>query len=261
MPRRHRGRLPTAALILVAGLLAPRAAPADARIAEIQKRNVLTCGGVERPGLASSVDGTWRGSELELCRDLARTLLGPGGRFRFHIYDIDADFDALRRGEEDIAFLSRTEAEERHLVPGLIAGPTLLQLTQSAMVAAASPVRSLSDLQGRSVCFIAGSLAEDALNRWLRTHKLDVERAPFSEDGEMMDAFHVGHCDAVVAEAPFLTGQRDAKSSSRGADRILREPLAAEPLAIYVPKSAGAPLLAAVSTFLAARAGTTARAP
>lgn len=253
--RKHPKRRLAAALLLLFASLATSAA------AEIQQRETLTCAGIARPGLATFRDGTWQGFEVDLCKTLARAILGPAGRVRFHVYGAEADFDTLRHGDDDVAFLSGFEVDERQLRSALVQGPTLLRIAQGVMVSDTSPITSLHELGEHRVCFIAGSLAEDALNDWLRVHGIHVERAPFSEEGEMIDAFRAEHCDAVAGETGWLAAQARLKRPSRRPDRVLAEEMATEPLSIYTPAARGQAWASTIFANLQFKAAPQARDP
>lgn len=121
-------------------------------------------------------------------------------------------------------------AAEASLAP-LVAGPTIATERQVLVVPAASRVRAPRDLAGRMICFIVGTRAEDALDRWATTSRVPIERIGFQEEIEMTDAYDVGKCAALAVDAQEVPHD--------GAHHVLAESLAETPVVAATPVSAG----------------------
>lgn len=197
---------PTAACL--AANTAPKAADGSSILDQVKKQGYVQCGSVSRPGLADAEKNEWHGLEVEMCRAVAIATLGPDARFAYHEYESERDFEPLRKGEDQIAFLTVSELRSQKLADQVVLGPEIYALPDLAMVPVDSPLHEMKDIAGKRVCFFIGSSAEDALNTYLRRNHLDVIRTAFSEEGEMMDAYNVGRCDVVVGEAPKLAEAR-----------------------------------------------------
>ena len=76
------------------------------------------------------------------------------------------------------------------------------------MVHGRAPIRRLSDLAGKSICFYQGSNAHRHLEGWMAAHRLTFVRMGYMEYGELYDAYNAGVCDAQVGESPDLAAAR-----------------------------------------------------
>jgi len=185
---------------VIASLLALAAAIAGPTAA-----TPLRCGAVERPGIAEhDGDGEWRGAAVDLCRHIAQGERGVGATIAFRAY---RDMQDLRDARHDaVAVLSR--AELAATLPGTSppSGPPVAVSRQLLLVRADGPLRSLSELAGRKVCFIIASEAEAALNGWARAAHIPIQRAGFQEPVELRDAVDAGFCAAMAVDAGDIPG-------------------------------------------------------
>ncbi len=227
------------AATLTLALAWPWAAHAGPVIGRIKADNVIRCGGVSRPGLVGqSPDGREAsGLYLDLCRAIGAALLGPDGRIEFHPYDFDAAFDLVREGRDDLAFLDGSEILGQRLAGRTILGPPVVFVSTAAMASEDSGVKSLADLSGRSVCFYQGSAAHQSFEAWMAAHRLDFTRMPYTEYGEMDDAYGARKCDAEVGEIGDLAVARLSGDGKGAKSRILSEPLATFPVIAVTPAS------------------------
>jgi len=215
--------------------LAPNA-HAGPVVDRIRAEGAIRCGGVSRPGLVGQRPGGREASGLylDLCRAIGAALLGPEGRIAFHPYDFDAAFDLVRDGRDDLAFLDGSEILDERLAGRTLLGPAVAFVSTGVRVSVDSPVRTLADLAGRSVCFYQGSGAHRTLEAWMAARKLDFTRMPYTEYGEMDDAFAAAKCDAEAGETGDLA---IASLSGKRPSRILPEPLASFPVFAATPAS------------------------
>jgi hypothetical protein len=182
---------------MIAGLLAAAAAvttPAPVR-----------CGAVERPGIAErGGEGAWRGVAVDLCRQYAEALNGPGAAIAFHPYRRIED---LRDAPHDaVTVLSPAEIAIAWPTAGQPPIPPIAISRQLLLVHAGTPLHSRTELAGHRVCFIIASAAEAALNAWARPARIAIERAGFQEPVELRDAFDAGYCAAMAVDAQDIPG-------------------------------------------------------
>lgn len=217
--------LATATTACLAANGSPGTVEASNILDQVKKQGYVQCGSVSRPGLADAEKNEWHGLEVEMCRAVAIATLGPNARFAYHEYESERDFEPLRKGGDQIAFLTVPELRSQKLVDQVVLGPAVYSLPDLAMVPVGSPLHQTKDIAGKRVCFFIGSSAEDALNTYLQRNHLDVIRTPFSEEGEMMDAYNVGRCEVVVGEAPKLAEARLHGGIHHLRSRMLPEPI------------------------------------
>jgi general L-amino acid transport system substrate-binding protein len=218
------------AILFVA--LASAAGAQPASVAErVKARGAVRCGSVERPGLAQQDGkGRWHGLEVDVCRAVAAAVLGSPDKFVYRTYETPKDFDALRRQQDDVVFLSGSEINEQKLAGVLVPGPTVFVESHGVMVPASSPVRHVADLPGEGVCFVIGSSSERSLSAFLEKAPKPWFRRPFSEEGEMTDAYNARNCHAVAGEFTTLASYRLSPGVNRLESRILPEPTTSFPL-------------------------------
>jgi general L-amino acid transport system substrate-binding protein len=169
----------------------------------VKTRRVLRCGSVARPGLAEPAgDRKWSGLEVDLCRAVAVAVLGNTASIDFHGYRTWKDFDAVRRGRDDLFFLTGSEIAEQKLAGKVVPGPTVFVDSLATMVPAASLVRHLQELKGKSICFKIGDPVERSLNAYFGEHRIGWLRRGFSEYSEMNDAYNAGAASPLPARRP-----------------------------------------------------------
>jgi general L-amino acid transport system substrate-binding protein len=207
-------------------------------IDRIKSAGVIRCGGVPRPGLVSqSADGRQAsGLYLDLCRAIGAALLGQDGRIAFHLYNSDKAFSRVTDGADDLFFLDGSEIADHRLAGTATLGPAVYFVSTSAMVHGDAPIRQLSDLAGRSICFYQGDNAHMNLEASMAARRLDFVRMGYMEYGELRDAYKAGVCDARVGESGDLAAGR-LEDSTPPASRILTEPLATFPVFAATPAS------------------------
>lgn len=226
-----RAGLVACAALVSAGTGWTDAAQAGPVLDRVKASNSVACGAEERAGVAErNEDGTMGGLAVDLCRAVAVAVLGLQGRIVFTLLDSDRDFDAVRNGHQDLVFLSSGMMTGEHLADRLLLGPPAYIEPVALMVPEDSTTRALRDLAGRSICFMIGTGAERAMEAALERDSLEVMRLGFQEDVEMRDAYNVGRCQAIAADATFLAEVRQDGGVHGQKSRILDAPLALDPI-------------------------------
>jgi general L-amino acid transport system substrate-binding protein len=226
-------------MAIMLALALPPSAHAGPTVERITSSGVIRCGGVSRPGLVGqSRDGREAaGLYLDLCRAVGAALLGPKGRIEFQPYDSDKAFERVENGADDLSFLDGSEIIDHGLIGKVTLGPAVYLISTAAMVHGRAPIERLSDLAGKSVCFYQGSSAHRHLEGWMAAHNLGFIRMPYTEYGELYDAYHAGVCDAQVGESPDLAVASLKEAGAHPPSRILGEPLATFPMFAATPAS------------------------
>ncbi|MCW6508821.1 hypothetical protein [Lichenifustis flavocetrariae] len=225
--RQHHRFLATAAC---GGLFAfCQPAAAQSTLDAVKAQGFVQCGSVERPGLAKADDkGQWSGLEVEMCRAIAVAVFGPTGRFAYHEYGSDKDFDAARQGTDQVSFVTFSEMAAQSLTDKLLPGPTVFLESHDLLVAADSPARGPADLSGKGICFMNESPANESVDAWFEDRHIPIIRHGYQEDGEMYDGYAVQNCQAVAGESTTL-----AEAALDGGINHLRSRLLPEHLSIF----------------------------
>lgn len=210
-------------------------------IGRVRSDNILRCAAEPRPGFAGvGDDGRITGLAVDLCRAIAIAILGPAGRIELNLVVAESEFVPLRHGAADVALLSGATIAEHRLGPSLLPGPVVFIDPIAVMVPASSPAQSVHDLDGRTVCVLIASPGQRTLEAALATERINVSRLAFAEDVEMLDAYNVGNCEAVVDHATRLAGMRRSAGINHLQSRILAPPLALTPVFAATPVNDGA---------------------
>lgn len=216
----------------------------------VKSEGVVRCGSVARPGLAEpgpvrsglfaqGGGGQWLGLNVEICRAIAVAVLGSSGRFEFRSYETRQDFDAVRKHEDQVFFLTGSDIVEQDLAGTLIPGPSVYYETHAVMVPEHSAVKRFEDLNGTKICFVIGTGAQRSLESFFEAKHMPFFRAGFSGADEMYESYQVGQCDAVAEEATALAKSRLQKRAQTMQSRILQQPLAAFPIMATTPSADG----------------------
>ena len=202
--------------LLLAALLAGPAAAQAGILDQVKAAGVLHCGAAARAGFADAAeDGRVTGLAVDLCRALTIAVLGPRGTAAFRIYGSERDFAAAPGRTDDVSFLAGEEVRSHGLAASLVPGPVVFVAELTAL---AQP--GLSSLPGRTVCFMNGSTAHQALEAWAARTNTPFVRSGYQEEGELHDAFGAHRCDAMAGEATELADFR-GQPPSRGAPTLL----------------------------------------
>ena len=246
-------------LFLLFVLAAPACAHAESTLDRVRQEGVLRCAAVIRPGLAfPGADRTWHGLEVGLCRAVAVAVLGPEARIDVRGLYAPASFEALRRGEDGLAFLTRQEIDDNHLASAVRTVTPVFNEPEQVMVPGRDPARHVGDLSGKMACFEPGTRADRDVDALASSHGMRLFRGPFFEAEEMMDAFNVGRCDAIVGEATALAAFRLGVGEGKQPVRLLPEALSVQPVLAAIPADADEGWKTVVGSVLQAMAGGTA---
>jgi hypothetical protein len=84
---------------------------------------------------------------------VAVAVFGTQARYAYHRYEAPSDFNAIRDGSDQLAFLSFDEMSEQKLTDKVLPGPAVFVESHDVLVASDSPIQKLADLSGQSACF------------------------------------------------------------------------------------------------------------
>lgn len=233
----------------IAAALAAILPVASARAGDVLDRvraaSVVHCGAYERPGIAIDVGEAqaaaadavgqepattpWHGLAVDLCRAVADAVLGSPDRIVFHSYEGADDVTTLTRGDDDIAFLTASEMHATAMTGKIIPGPAVFVESIGVMVPASDGSARLADLDAsKGVCFAAGSTAERRLSAYYGASARSWRPQPYTEDGEMLDAYNAQACHALAGERTWL-----AMRALEGGVNILKSTILPDALTAY----------------------------
>lgn len=213
------------ALILGTSAVAAQSATLDA----VRDRGALICGvSGQQPGMSTiEEDGSVVGMDADYCRGVAAAIGVDDVDFR--PLNADQRATAIQTGEIDVLFRNTTNKLSRDSTWGDF-GPTVLYDGQGMMVPNDSPITTLQDLDGATICVTAGTTTEQNLADQFSFLGLAYTPAVFSEADTVYATYEEGACDAVTSDKSQLIGRKSIMADP-AAHRILDVTMSKEPLA------------------------------
>jgi general L-amino acid transport system substrate-binding protein len=196
----------------------PAAAGGGSRFDTIISRGKMICG-VEGtiPGF-SFVDssGKYSGLDADICRAVAAAVFNTSddvdSKIEFRNLDSTSRFPALQNGEVDMLSRNTTWTASRDASGGngLEFAPTTFYDGQGVLVAKASGITTLEDLNGKSVCVETGTTTELNLASRAKELNITVSEVKFQDSNAAYAAFSEGRCEAITSDRSQLAAKRTA---------------------------------------------------
>lgn len=204
---------------------------------EVQARDSVKCGvRVDLPGF-NSVDenGEQIGFDADFCRVIAAAVLGDATKVEFvNIESGDARFPALQSGEIDVLVRNTTWTASRDGTEGATFLHPIFYDGQGMMVATDSGYASIDDMDGATVCVVAGTTTEGNVATEFAARGLTVDVQSFEDIALLQEAWIAGTCDGWSSDSSQLNSVRsNFPEADGGPDSlvILDEIFSKEPLA------------------------------
>ncbi|HBK05663.1 MAG TPA: amino acid ABC transporter substrate-binding protein [Acetobacteraceae bacterium] len=228
-------KLLLAACAAVAVLAAQPKANA-ATLEDVRARGILVCGVNTALAGFSAPDsqGVWRGLDVDYCRAIAAAVLGDPAKVRFSPLTAALRFTALQSGEIDVLLRNSTETYLRDTSIGLTAGPVNFYDGQGFAVRKESGVKSVSDLNGATICMAQGTTHEQNATEWFAAHGLKFQPVIMENQETMYQAFFSGRCDALSQDSSALAVAIGVVSGKPDDFVVLPERISKEPLGPFV---------------------------
>jgi general L-amino acid transport system substrate-binding protein len=199
---------------------------------QVLDRGKLKCGvSGELPGFSFiNPDGEYSGLDVDVCRAIAAALFDDPNAVEYKNLTAKDRFVALQNGEVDVLSRNTTETLLRDSSNKLSFAPVVFYDSQGMMVRKETGIKSLKDLQGRSICTQTGTTNERNLADQMR--KLNVSYTPvvFDDINLAYGAYQEGRCDGVTSDRSQLVSRR-TKFPKPDQHEILPEVMSKEPLA------------------------------
>lgn len=212
--------------LMAAGLLAallaaapwasvPRAEAQQAQapgptLAAVKSRDVLVCGTSTGAAGFSLPDsrGEYRGLDNDLCRAVAAATLGDPAKIRWVPLTTQARLPALQSGQIDVLIRTVTWTQGRDTANGLNFTTVSFYDGQGFLLRASLGVKKATELQGATICVVAGSTNELNLADWARVNNVQYQPVVFEQNDEARRSYYNGRCDAYSTDASQLAGLR-----------------------------------------------------
>ncbi|MGG5823268.1 amino acid ABC transporter substrate-binding protein [Falsiroseomonas sp. HW251] len=204
--------------------IAEAAAQVAPQLDTIRQRNVFRCGVYENvPGLSAlDARGNRVGFDVDYCRAMAAAILGDANKVEFRTMTLAQGIPALRSGEVDMVALAITYTIQRDTELGLdFVGPTLFS-GQAFMVHRRTGAQRLTDLNGATICLVAGGITDSLIADYFRARNMTFRPLAVENTTQMYTLYEEGRCDVVTSEVPFL-GMRRSRLRQPDQHLILNE--------------------------------------
>jgi len=201
------------------------------RLGAIEANGVLRCGvnqGVPGFGFLNE-EGEFVGFDVDFCKALAVAILNDPNAVEFRPLTAAERFTALQTNEIDVLIRNTTWTLTRDSELGTDFAPTTYYDGQGFIVRVESGVAALEDLDGATVCVLAGTTTELNLADVFAARGLDYTPLLFDESGDTSAAYEEGRCDALTSDKSQLAGLR-SQFEDPDAHVILPETISKEPL-------------------------------
>lgn len=220
----RRTALAAAALLGLGAAGDAMAQAAPDQLKTIRDRGVFRCGVYENvPGLSAlDAQGNRVGFDVDYCRAMAAAVLGDGSKVEFRTMTLAQGIPALKSGEVDMIALALTYTIQRDTELGLdFVGPTLYS-GHAFMVHKRSGATKLADLNGATICLVAGGITDTMISDYFRARNMTFRPVAIENTTQMYALYEEGRCDVVTSEVPFL-GMRRSRLRNPADHLILPE--------------------------------------
>lgn len=199
---------------------------------------VVSCGAVDRSGVADQAEHGWEGLAVDVCRGVAAAVLGSPEKIAFHEYDAPAQY-AMAGTTDAVSFLTASEIHMNGLAGRIIPGPAVYYASHSVIVPEASDARHVVDLANQTICHMSHNTESRSLENYFATRNLNWFRAGLTEYGEMEDFYFSGRCAALAGETSYLAELTKAYNPRHVKSRLLPETLTVFPVLAATPTKDG----------------------
>lgn len=219
-------------LLLAALFCAVVAATGQAStLSDVQHRGAVRCGvAVNNPGF-SYVDaqGAERGFDVDLCRAIAAAIFDDPARVEIKPVQPRDAFTLLTTGGVDVLTHRFSWTYSRDNGTGMQFTLVDFYDGQGFMVRKSLGVKSLTKLNGATICAAQGTTTELNVADWFRQHGMTYKIVTFNGTDATRLAYDGGRCDAWTDDRASMAARRLGLREP-GANMILPETISKEPI-------------------------------
>ena len=223
--------------VAVAALAAANTAQAQATLAQIKQRGAMNCGvDTGLAGFAFKDDkGAWRGLDVDYCRAIAAAVLKDPEKVNYVPLTTKLRFTALKAGDVDVLIRDSTLTFTRGTQLGLSLAGVNFYAGQGFMVKASLGAKKVTDLDGATICTLAGATLELNIADYNRARNVKITPLLFDKADEAFSALEAGRCDGYTDDTGSLAGARSSMKKP-GDWVVLGEVISKEPLGLLTRK-------------------------
>ncbi len=209
--------------------------PVSSRLDTVKNRGSLICGvNGQLPGFSFvNENGEYSGMDVDICRAVASALFNDPDKVEYRDLSAQERFTAVQSGEVDLLSRNTTWTISRDTSVGMEFAPTTFYDGQGIMATKASGIAALQNMQGKSVCVLAGTTSEQNLADRMRKLGINYTPVVFEDTDAVYAAYEQGRCEAVTADRSQLIARRVVLGNPE-AHQILGVVISKEPLGSLV---------------------------
>ena len=201
----------------------------------IRRRGMLVVGvdqGTLNWGYRDPRDGTINGLDVDILRQVALAIFGsdPDAHLQFKTLTTAARVQAVKSRKVDMVASLVTATCDRWKYVDF--STVYYEAHQDVLVPVDSPVHTVADLAGKTVCATRGSTSITKIQQEVPKAKI----YPVDTRADCLVALQDGQVDAVTSDDTVLSSFQ--AQEERDNTRLLGHPLESEPYAIAIPKNA-----------------------
>ena len=180
------------------------------RLDTIKSRGNLICGvNGQLPGFSFvNQNGEYSGMDVDICRAVASGLFDDPSKVEYRDLSAQERFTAVQSGEVDLLSRNTTWTISRDTSVGMEFAPTTFYDGQGVMVTKASGIQALQDMEGKSVCVLAGTTNEQNFADRMRKLGVNYQPVVFEDTDAVFAAYEQGRCEAVSSDRSQLIARR-----------------------------------------------------
>ena len=203
------------------------------RLDLIKERGELICGVSGKiPGFSFlGIDGNYKGLDVDICKSFAAGILGDSNKVQYRPLTAAERFTAIKTGEIDVLSRNTTFTLSRDSSGGngLSFAPVVFYDGQGLMTKKESNIKSIEDLENKSICVGSGTTTEQNINDVFESKSLQYTPIKYQDLNQVIAGYLQGRCSAMTSDRSQLAA---ARSGFRNPEEhvILKNVLSKEPL-------------------------------
>lgn len=175
-------------------------------------------------------DGKNTGFDVDFAKAVAAGVLGDATKIEFRPLSATDRFTAVQSGEVDVLVRNTTWTTNRDAEVGLSFAPVIFYDGQGIMVPKDSNIKTLQDLEGKTIGVETGTTTELNLADQMKAAGVNYTAQTFDNADAVIAAYEQGSIDAWTTDKSGLVS-RQSTLQDPDAHIILEETLSKEPLA------------------------------
>ena len=205
----------------------------SSRLDLIKERGELICGVSGKiPGFSFlGINGEYKGLDIDICKSFAAGILGDSNKVQYRPLTAAERFTAIKTGEIDVLSRNTTFTLSRDSSGGngLSFAPVVFYDGQGLMTKKESNIKSIEDLENKSICVGSGTTTEQNINDVFESKSLQYNPIKYQDLNQVIAGYLQGRCSAMTSDRSQLAAARSGFKNPE--DHIILENiLSKEPL-------------------------------